>query len=60
MVAGLPIMRMGGSMTASGAEMASTASFCLGFSFGSERGDKRCITEPLYEIVSRVNNIVVK
>jgi hypothetical protein len=33
----LPMMRMGGRTTERGAEMARTASFCFGFSFGSKQ-----------------------
>ncbi len=33
----LPMMRMGGRTTERGAEMARTASFCFGFSFGSKK-----------------------
>ncbi len=39
----LPMIKMGGRTTERGAEMARTASFCFGFSFGSkqERHDVR-------------------
>ncbi len=33
----MPMIRMGGRTTERGAEMARTASFCFGFSFGSKQ-----------------------